>query len=509
MLALNKGEPKIMPITEVLKDYFDFQCEVIERRTRFDLNKALDRLHILQGLLTAIDNIDEVVHIIRHSKTNELARNALMERFNLSEIQTKAILDMRLARLTGLERESISNEIDGLNAAIAEYRAILSDHQKVVEVVCNELEEIKNKYGDERRTEISNDNSMIDDEDLIPQEDIVITITSGGYIKRTDPDTFKLQKRGGKGVKGMSTHDDDLVEQIVYSKTHADLLIFTNLGKVYRIRGSKVPAATKNSKGVPYINLFEFEQDEKIRSIVTIDDYVEGNHLFFATKDGIVKRTPIEEFKSIRQNGKKAITMRDGDELVDVKLTTGNSIICMSADNGRMVKFNEQDVRPMGRSATGVKGMNVGDSSVVGLSTGDEGDLVFVISEHGYGKLSKLDDYRLTQRGSKGVSTLNMTEKTGKIITTKSVNGDEDIMVITVGGILIRTTLNEVSIVGRNTQGVKIIRIKDHEAVSSITVVKSFGDEEEEELDENETTDVVEEENEVSEETNVEEGNEE
>ena len=491
MLALHKGEPKIMPINEVLKDYFDFQCEVIERRTRFDLNKALDRLHVLEGLLTAIDNIDEVVHIIRNSKTNENARNALMERFNLSEIQTRAILDMRLARLTGLERDSIANEIASLNEMIARFREILSDHQKVVDIVVEELEEIKEKYGDERKTEISNDTSMIDDEDLIPEEDIIITITSGGYIKRQDPDTFRSQKRGGKGVKGMSTHEDDLVEQIVYSKTHADLLFFTNLGKVYRIRGYKVPAATKNSKGTPYINLFDFEQDEKIKAIITIDEYIEGQHLFFATKDGVVKRTSIEEFKLIRQNGKKAITMREGDELVDVKLTTGSSIICMSCDNGRMVKFHEEDVRPMGRTASGVRGMNVSGGSVVGLSTADEGELVFVISEYGYGKLSKLEDYRLTQRGSKGVTTLNMTEKTGKIITTKSVNGDEDIMVITEGGILIRTSLKEVSVVGRNTQGVKIIRIKDNEKVSSIAVVKS------EEVEE--TTEQVQEENQVTE----------
>lgn len=310
MLALHNGEPKIMPITEVLKDYFDFQCEVIERRTRFDLNKALDRLHLLEGLLIAIDNIDEVVHTIRSSKTNEIAKAALMERFSLSEVQTKAILDMRLARLTGLERDSIVNEIAQLKLAVAEYQAILNDHQKVVDVVVKELEEIKQKYGDERRTEISDDTSMIDDEDLIPEEDIIITITSGGYIKRQDPDSFRSQKRGGKGVKGMSTHEDDLVEQIVYSKTHADLLIFTNLGKVYRIRGYKVPAAAKTSKGTPYVNLFDFEKDEKIRSILTFDHYVEGQHLFFATRDGLVKRTTIEEFKLIRQNGKKAITMR-------------------------------------------------------------------------------------------------------------------------------------------------------------------------------------------------------
>ena len=313
MLALHNGEPKIMPITEILKNYFDFQCEVIERRTRFDLNKALDRLHILEGLLTAIDNIDEVVHIIRSSKTNEIAKQSLMERISLSEVQTKAILDMRLARLTGLERDSIVSEINLLNEAIRQYREVLANHEKVVEIVVKELEEIKQKYGDERRTEISNDTSMIDDEDLIPQEDIIITITSGGYIKRQDPDSFKIQRRGGKGVKGMSTHDDDLVEQIVYSKTHADLLFFTNLGKVYRIRGYKVPAATKTSKGTPYVNLFDFEKDEKIRSIVTFDQYVEGQHLFFATRDGVVKRTSIEEFKLIRQNGKKAITMREND----------------------------------------------------------------------------------------------------------------------------------------------------------------------------------------------------
>jgi DNA gyrase subunit A len=362
-------------------------------------------------------------------------------------------------------------------------RDILSDHQKVVDLVDSELEEIKNRYGDKRLTEISGEEANIDDEDLIPEEDIIITTTSGGYIKRQSVDDFKVQRRGGKGVRGMATHDDDEVEQILFTKTHTDLLFFTNLGKVYRIRGYRIPASGRASKGTPYVNLFEsFEKEEKVMSIVAVDNEAEGldeKFLLFATTKGLVKRTALSEFRLIRQSGKIAITLKDGDSLLGVKLTSGHALICISGSNGKMVKFPEEDVRPMGRTATGVKGINVGDEfEAVGLSTSDEGDLIFVLSEHGYGKLSKLEDYRLTSRGTKGVTTLNMTEKTGKIVTTKSVHGDEDIMIITAAGIIIRTSLTEVKVVGRNTQGVKIIRIKDNEQVSSITVLGKHEDEE-------------------------------
>lgn len=472
MLVVDNGEPKVLNIKEILSRYLSFQCEVIERRTRFDLGKAQDRLHILEGLLKAIDNIDETVNIIRSSKTQEIAKSRLIERFNYSDAQVKAILDLRLARLVGLERDSIVDEINTLKESIAYYNSLLSDHTLIEGVVNDELEEIKQKFGDKRRTEISNAVSSIDDEDLIPEEEIIITLTKSGYIKRQDPDAFRSQHRGGKGVKGMSTHDDDMVEKIVYAKTHTDLLFFTSLGKVYRIRGYQVPFYSKNSKGLPIVNLLSLEENEKVRSIISLDEYKENEYLFFATVNGIVKRCDVKEFESIRQNGKKAIEMKEGDELLDVKLTNGEALVSISASNGKMVKFNENDVRVMGRSASGVKGIDIEDDvKALSLTTSLEGNLVLVISEKGYGKLSPLDDYRLTSRGSKGVITMNMTEKTGNLISTKSVNGDEDVMIITKGGMIIRTYLGEVKVAGRNTQGVKIINIKEKESVVSLTIV--------------------------------------
>ena len=481
MLVVDKGEPKVLPVTEVLKRYLDHQCEVIERRTRYDLKQAEHSLHLLEGLITAIDNIDETVSIIRSSKSQEIARNRLIERFNYSDLQVKAILDMRLARLVGLERDAILAEISKLKEQIAEYRSILADHQKVIDIVVNELEEIKNKYGDKRRSEISTQLAQIDDEDLIQEEEIIITLTKSGYIKRQDPDSFKMQHRGGKGVRGMSTHQDDVVEQIVYSKTHTDLLFFTSYGKVYRIRGYEVPFYSKSSKGLPVVNLLSLEPDEKVQSIIHVDEWNDEHSLFFATKQGIVKRTPITEFISIRQNGKKAIVLKEDDELLAVKLVEGSELISIASSNGKMVKFPAEAVRLMGRSASGVKGIELVDGAeAISLTTSAEGDKVLVISEKGYGKISPLEDYRLTSRGTKGVITMNMTEKTGNIIATKAVNGDEDVMVITKGGIVIRTWLNEVKVAGRNTQGVKIINIKEKESVVSLTIVPHVDESEEE-----------------------------
>ena len=480
MLVVDKGEPKVLSITEILKRYLDHQCEVIERRTRYDLKQAEHSLHILEGLLKAIDNIDETVQIIRSSKSQDIARNRLIERFSYSDLQVKAILDMRLARLVGLERDAIFAEIEGLKESIAKYKAILSDHQLVLDIVVEELEEIKNKYGDKRRSEISSQLAQIDDEDLIPEEDIIITLTKSGYIKRQDPDSFKMQHRGGKGVRGMSTHSDDVVEQIVYSKTHTDLLFFTSYGKVYRIRGYEVPFYSKNSKGLPVVNLLSLESDEKVQSIIHVDEWGDTHSLFFATKKGIVKRTPVSEFESIRQNGKKAIVLREDDELLAVKLIDGTELISIASSNGKMVKFPAESVRLMGRSASGVKGIElVDDAEAISLTTSAEGDKVLVISEKGYGKISPLEEYRLTSRGTKGVITMNMTEKTGNIIATKAVNGDEDVMVITKAGIVIRTWLNEVKVAGRNTQGVKIINIKDKESVVSLTILPHAEEDEE------------------------------
>lgn len=497
MLVVDNGEPKIYPITTILKRYLDFQCSVVERRTRFDLNKALDRLHILEGLLMAIDNIDETVDIIRASKTQEIARSRLAERFGFSDPQIKAILDMRLARLVGLERDSIAAEIESLKETIKHLEYVLSAHEHVLEVVVKELQELSDKYGDDRRTEISNESSSISDEDLIPEEEIIITLTKSGYIKRQDTDTFRAQRRGGKGITGMKTHEDDMVESIVYAHTHTDLLFFSNLGKVYRIRGHQVPFYSRTSKGIPVVNLLNMEEGEKVLSIIKVDEYDDNHFLFFATKSGIVKRTLLSEFALIRQNGKKAISMREDDELLDVKLTDGTALISISSSNGKMVKFKEDDVRVMGRSATGVKGIELVEGcKAVGLSTSLEGDKVLVITDKGYGKVSMLEDYRLTSRGSKGVITLNMTDKTGTIVSTKAVNGDEDVMVITKAGVLIRTYLGEVKVAGRNTQGVKIINIKDREEVVSFTVVPHEDEEEKNEasneVEENETTEQVE-----------------
>ena len=474
MLCLVNGEPKILPINKVLKHYLDFQCEVIERRTRFELKKAQEQLHVLQGLLIAQDNIDEVVSIIRNSKTQEEARTRLMERFNLSEIQTKAILDMRLARLVGLEKDTIIANIRKLEEEIAKYLDILSSHEKILEVVIAELEEIKAKYGDERVTEISNSAANIDDEDLIPQEDIVISLTEGGYIKRLTSDTFHVQNRGGVGVSAGKMNKEDVTSIITYTKTHTDLLFFSNLGKVYRIRGYQVPEYSRTAKGLPVQNLLPLEENEKVLSIINVDEYKEDEFLLFATKQGIVKRTSVLEFESIRQNGKKAITMREDDELIGVKLTNGDAIIMISATNGKMVKFKESDVRVMGRSATGVKGMELDEGEeCISVSTSLEGKYVLALSERGYGKMSLIEDYRLTSRGSKGVITMNSTEKTGPLAITRVVEGDEDIIVITKLGVVIRTSLKQVAKTGRNTQGVKIIKISDKESVKSLTSLKS------------------------------------
>lgn len=490
MLSLVDGEPKVLAIDEVLKNYLKFQCEVVERRTRYDLKKASDRLHLLEGLLVAIDDIDRVIAIIRGSKIAEEAKNLLIETFNLSEIQAKAILDMKLARLTGLEKENIEGESLKLKEEITNYNSILSDHAKIVEIVDNELEEIKRKFGDERKTEISNQISDIDDEDLIPEEEIMITLTSSGYIKRVASDTFKTQNRGGKGIIGMQTHEDDVVDFIIHTKTHTDLLFFTNYGKVYRIRGYQVPEYSRTAKGLPVINLLHNEKDEKVMSIISVDEYSESAYLFFATEQGVVKRTSLKEFESIRQNGKKAIMMREDDVLLGVKLTNGEALVSLSATNGKMVTFKEEDVRVMGRSATGVRGMLVeGEDKVVGITTSLEGDKILVISEHGYGKMSNLSEYRLTSRGTKGVLTMNQTEKTGKLVTTRAVNGDEDIVVVTRAGVVMRTSLTQVAVSGRNTQGVKIIRIQDNEGVSSVAVLKAEEMEEENQEEvSNETT---------------------
>lgn len=470
MLCLVDGAPKILPINQILLNYLDFQVNVIERRTKFLLKQDSDRNHIVCGLLKAINNIDEIVEIIKAASTPEEASNKLIEVFGFSEIQTQAILAMTLRRLTGLEEHKLEDERATLEANIAKYNHILSSKENETEVVVQELEEIKEKYGDERRTEISDCDADIDDEDLIPQDNVVIILTTNNYIKRMKVDTFRQQNRGGRGVKGMSTNDDDEILSMVYTKTHTDILLFSTLGKVYRLRGHKIPESGRNSKGTPAQNLVDLERNEKIISILSIDEYVEEHSLFFVTKNGIVKRTPLTEYQSIHKNGKIAITLREGDNLLDVKLTKGNELICLASQRGKLVRFKEEAVSLMGRVAMGVKGMDT-DMPVIGATTSSEGNLVLVITNKGFGKLSPMDDYRLTNRGSKGVLTINETAKNGKLVAIKAVNGDEDLMVVTTNGIVIRTPISQIKISGRNTQGVKIIRIEDKQRVSSITIV--------------------------------------
>lgn len=477
-LALVNGEPKILPLKDLLRHYLDHQVQVIERRTRYLLKKADDRAHIVDGYLIAIDNIDEVVAMIRHSDTVDNARNSLAERFGLSDRQTREIVDMPLRRLTGMEKIKLQDEKGDLEAKIKSYHALLGDRALVVATILEELDEISEKFGGQRVTEISNDISTIDDEDLIPQSDIVVTLTVNGYVKRMDPDTFKIQKRGGKGVKGMATNDNDIVSFLLHANTHTDLLFFTNFGKVYRIRGYQVPEYSRTAKGLPIVNLLNLDKDEKVMAALPIDEYLDNHYLVFVTVKGLIKRTAITEFASIRQTGKIAVALREGDELLDVKHTDGNALIGIASSYGKMVKFHESDARDMGRNTSGVIAMNVDGGKVVGVTTSPEGKYILVLTDKGYGKMSPADDYRLTKRGAKGVLTINATERNGTIVAMRAVNGDEDLLVISNVGIVLRTSLTQVKISSRATQGVKVIRIDPEQHVSAIAVVAPNGDEE-------------------------------
>lgn len=483
MLVLVNGEPKVLGIKPLLTHYMDHQFDVVTRRIRFDLAKDEERAHILQGLIKALLNIDEVVDTIKKSKNNEDSTIQLCERFDLSERQAKAVLAMTLSKLNSLETEKIENEHRELEAEIAEFKRILADKNEVYKVIKAEMLEIKERYSDKRRSEILGGEFNIDDEDLIPQEDIIITLTVNGYIKRVPEDTYRTQKRGGKGMKGMSTNDDDVVDKIVMANTHEDVLFFTNYGKVYRIRGHQIPEYSRTSKGIPAINLLKMDQDEKIRSIISINnksnELTDEHSLVFVTKQGITKRVYLSEFARINQNGKIAIGLKEDDELIDVKLTDGNAEIFIASSNGKVVRFNESDVRCMGRTASGVKGINVGDGEVVGVATSLEGKYILVISEYGYGKMSAMEDYRLTKRGSQGVLTIKTSDKNGNLAKIVAVDGEEDILVVTNLGIIIRTSLKEVKVAGRNTLGVRIIRLINDQKVSSLCVTEAYEDEEE------------------------------
>ncbi len=473
LLMIDQGVPKTLGLKDIISKYIDFQKEVIIRRTKFDLKKAEDRVHILEGLKIALDNIDEVIKIIKESKTDILAKETLMSRFGLSEIQCDAILEMKLRRLTGLEKEKIENELNDLLKRIEELRAILASDEKVLGIIRDELLEIKAKYADERRTHIDMTAvEYIEDESLIPEENIMIALTNKGYIKRTTIDTFKSQNRGGVGVKGMGTNEEDFVEHLLSLSTHDYVLFFTNKGKVYRLKGYEIPEYSRQSKGIPVINLLQIDKDESINSMISVTREDNSKYLLFVTKKGIVKKTSLEEFENIRTNGKICISLRDSDELISVRKTCGNDMILLGSSAGRMVKFNEESVRVMGRTASGVRGINLEDSECIGAEIATDDNKILIVTEKGYGKQTNVCDYRQTSRGSKGVKALNITEKNGSIAAFKLVEDNSDVVIITNTGMLIRMPLDQVSTLGRVTQGVRLINLKDNQSVSTISIVE-------------------------------------
>ena len=481
MLSLVNGAPKQMGIKETLQHYVDHQVEVTTRRTRFDLKKAEDRAHILEGFRIALDHIDAIIALIRASRNDEEAMQGLMEQFALSEVQAKAILQMQLRRLTGLERDKIETEYNELLATIADLRDILANESRIHEIIRQELSEVKEKYGDERRTEISDSGMEMDDEDLIPVEDVVITMSTSGYIKRAPIDTYKTQQRGGRGIKGMSLNEDDVIETLITMSTHDHLLMFTNLGRVYRLKGYNIPNASRTSKGLPVVNLLSLEKEESVTALVPMKKDSPAQYLFFVTQKGLVKRVKIEDFDYIPRKGKLAIQLREDDELINVKLTSGEDEILIAGSNGKVIRFEEDEVRPMGRTASGVRGFNTDGGTVVGVAVSHEGKYLLSVSENGYGKRSEIDEYRKTNRGNKGVKTINVTTKTGSLVTVRAVNGDEDAMIVTDKGIIIRIALDHVGVYGRNTQGVKLINVADDETVTKVAVVARNEEEQSEE----------------------------
>ena len=468
------GEPKTLSLKEMINVYLEHQEDVIRRRTLFDLKKAEDRAHILDGLKRAIDQIDAIINLIRSSRTTEIIQQRLMDEFDMSERQAKAIREMQLQRLAGLEREKIENELNTLLETIADLKDILANKERIIAIIDQELLEIKAKYGDKRRTEIIQGSFDIEDEDLIPEEDVVISLTNNGYVKRMPIDTYKAQNRGGKGIKGMSTNNDDVVDSLMNMSTHDDLLIFTNKGKVYRLKGYNIPEFGRTAKGLPIVNILNLDKDESVKSLININKKMieEDKHwyLFFATEQGLVKRVDISEFENIRQTGKIAIKLKEDDSLVGVKLTKGDDEILIAASNGKLVRFSEGHVRPMGRSASGVRGINVDGSKVIGMTTNREGQLIMVVTEKGYGKMSPIDEYRVSNRGGKGVKTINVTERNGQIVAIRAVEGNEDLLIITDDGIVIRLPMEQVKTAGRATQGVRLIKVHDSK-VSSVEVV--------------------------------------
>jgi len=479
MLALVDGRPKVLNIKECLEHYLEHQKVIIKRRTAFELRKAEARAHILEGLRIALDHLDEVISLIRNSQTTEIARNGLMEQFKLSEKQAQAILDMRLQRLTGLEREKIENEYKELQELIGELKAILADEEKVLEIIREELIEIKEKYSDERRTEIvSGGIGFFEDEDLIPEENIVITLTHQGYIKRLPLSTYRTQKRGGRGVQGMGTNEDDFVEQLVSTSTHDTILFFSNKGKVYKAKGYEVPEFSRTAKGIPIVNMLQVEKGEWINAVISVSEYQGDSYLFFTTKEGIAKRTSLSQFANIRKSGLIALNLRENDELISVKLTDGTQDIMIATKEGYLIRFEEEQVRPMGRTASGVKGITLRkDDEVVSMEILKKGSNILHVTNKGYGKQTPEAEYRKTNRGGKGVFTCKLSKKTGHVVAVKAVSADEDLMLITVAGVLIRIPVQDISETGRNAMGVHLIRLQNDEEVATVSKVNK--DEEE------------------------------
>lgn len=484
LLMLDQETPKILPLKDIIVKYIDYQKEIIIRRTKYDLKKAEDLVHILEGYKIALDNIDEVIRIIKEAETDVIARENLINSFNLTEIQANAILELKLRRLTGLERSKIESDLNELLEKIRNFKEILASEEKVLGIIKTELLEIKDKYGDDRRTYIDMTAiDFIEDESLIPVEDIVVTLTNKGYIKRVASENYRSQNRGGVGIKGMSTNEEDFVEHMISMTTHDYILFFTNKGKVYRMKGYEIPSFARQSKGLPIINLLPIEKDESVRVMLKIEKNEENQYIVFCTQSGLVKRTNIKEFNNIRSNGKIAITLREEDELISVKKTTGNNEVLMASSNGRMIRYNEKEIRITGRTATGVRGIDVDTGICVGCEIAEEGQQILVVTENGYGKQTPLEDYRLTHRGSKGVKALNITDKNGTIVAFKTVHGDEDLMIITNSGMIIRMPIEQISTTGRVAQGVRLINLKDDQKVSTVALVNKMEDNSDEETE--------------------------
>ena len=471
-LMLDKQTPRTLGLKDIISKYVDYQQEVIIRRTQFELDKAEKRVHILEGYKIVFDNLDEVIKIIKESKADGEAKSKLMERFGLTEAQTDNILEMKLRRLTGLEREKIEEELNALKLEIERLRGILADNNKVLGIIKDEMTEIKNKYGDERRTKIDmTEVDYIEDESLIPEENILVVLTNKGYIKRTTSDTFKSQNRGGVGIKGMSTNDEDFVEHMINLSTHDYILFFTDKGKVYRLKGYEIPEFSRQSKGIPIVNLLQVEKDERVNAVIQISREEECKYLLFATEGGVVKKTLISEFANIRNSGKICISLRENDKLIDVKKTTGNDLVLLGSDSGRMVKFNEDEIRVMGRTASGVRGISLDGSKCICSEIVKEDDTILLVTEKGYGKQTKVSEYRQTRRGSKGVKAMNITEKNGNLVSVKIVYEGKELVIMTNSGMTMRMPLEQISLLGRVTQGLRLINLKDNQKVSTISLV--------------------------------------